>query len=99
MHNINLASESNDNGTDALDKKIIFWENGKPASDSFHLFLKPSINTIARLIQAIKKMLNIDDTKEIKIYNIEGIEIDDIEVSQLKDNDILYITFHSKYLT
>ena len=56
-----------------------------------------SINTLERLINSIKNLLNFSESgRKIIIYNAEGLVIDDIDVRCLHNNSLLYISFNCK---
>lgn len=70
--------------------------NGKSFDKSFHLTLPISVTTINRLKMAILKKLNIPNSptvmEKMKIFNIKGIEIDDMDIEYLTHKQVLYLS-------
>ena len=75
-------------------KKIIFWINGKNEESNFNLFILPETNTLRKLKDELfyEKKLNKSLYDKIKIFNHKGMEIDDIDVSDLTSNQVLYLS-------
>ncbi len=61
--------------------------------------IKSSVNTIVRLIAAVKKEFNLSASMEkIRFFNLEGIEIDDVEMMQFKTNCLIYMATNGNNL-
>ncbi len=75
-------------------KKIIFWINGKNEDSNFFLYITSETNTLRKLKDELfyEKKLNKSLYDKIKIFNHKGMEIDDIDVSDLTANQVLYLS-------
>ena len=75
-------------------KKIIFWINGKNEESNFDLYIYPETTTLRKLKEQLfyEKNLNKSSFEKIKIFNHKGMEIDDVDVSDLQNNQILYLS-------
>jgi hypothetical protein len=58
--------------------------------------LNKSIDSIKRLKYEIIEYVNKSNVEKMKIYNHNGIEIDDSDISYLKEDQILYASLDGK---
>ena len=73
--------------------QVVIWENGKTAKNTFTIEITSTINSVRRLKETIaySKELSRSSIDKMKVYNHRGIEVDDIDISDLKNDDILYL--------
>ena len=73
--------------------QVVIWENAKTSKNTFKIEITSTINSVRRLKETIaySKQLSRESIDKMKIYNHRGIEVDDIDISDLKNDDILYL--------
>ena len=78
--------------------QIFICPNGETYDKAFKLTITPTINTYKRLKEDIIYNQKLSKSLEDKmiIYNYKGLEIDDTDISILKNNDILFFENKNK---
>ena len=102
------SSSSEEQNSKEFEVKIIFYNlnifqificpNGETYDKAFKLTITPTINTYKRLKEDIIYNQKLSKSLEDKmiIYNYKGLEIDDTDISILKNNDILFFENKNK---
>lgn len=90
------SDSANDNSSDIVN--VIIWENGKTAKFAYKIEITSTINTPKRLKETIIYTKNLSKfyLDKMIIYNHRGIEADDIDISNLKNDEILYCDLEGK---
>ena len=78
--------------------ELTVWKNGKNADSCFKIKVTNEIKTISQLKELIlftRNKVNVTPDK-VKLYNHNGLEMEDADLKLIKDSPLIYISYDNK---
>ena len=78
--------------------ELTVWKNGKNADSCFKIKVTNEIKTISQLKELIlftRNKVNVTPDK-VKLYNHNGLEMEDADLKLIKDSSLIYISYDNK---